>query len=666
MHFAFCLYRYFPYSGLARDFLRILLEARSRGHQVDVYVNEWQGDKPQDVSITTLAAQGLTNHGRNTKFHQSFRRAIADKQYDAVVGFNKMPNLDLYYGADYCYVARAKPAYGPIYRLTPRYISQQKFERSVFHARATTTILSLSEREKSVYQQHYGTPENRFVLMPPTLDKARRITGDPDATRTAKRAELGLTANEKLALFIGSGFKTKGLDRAIEAINKLPEALKTQTRLYVVGQDNTQPYEQQIARLGLSEKVRFLGGRSDVPELMLAGDVLVHPAYSENTGTVILEAIITGLPVIATDVCGYANHIDRANTGIVLRSPFSQTKLNADLLSILTSHRAEEWRQSGRNYGQNPDLFQMPETAVDAIEAWVKQQRATAHLPHTDLPDGEHIYLAPELADAYPTPADMETILQTNGEIVREAPNRRTLRFNHKGNNYYLKAHTGVGWHEIAKNLSYGKMPVIGAQNEWHGFHHLSRLGIDTICAAGYGMVSGNPARQHSFIISQALEDTVSLDIFCAPWAISPPSKPVEIRFKRWLIRRLAEISRDMHNSGANHRDFYLIHFLLRRGYSDGKLDPETSRLFLIDLHRMQLRKRTPVRWIIKDIAGLYFSSLDFNLSNRDYFRFMRVYHSADLAYALGKEAKFWQQVKRRGARLYQAEARRKARGKIT
>ena len=112
-----------------------------------------------------------------------------------------------------------------------------------------------------------------------------------------------------------------------------------------------------------------------------------------------------------------------------------------------------------------------------------------------------------------------------------------------------------------------------------------------------------------------------------------------------------------MHNSGANHRDYYLIHFLLRRGYDDNReLSPEKSELYLIDLHRMQLRKRTPYRWRVKDVAGLYFSSMDMSLSWRDLYRFMRIYTGKSLRETLVQDRRFWKDVQKRGLRVYRAE----------
>ena len=95
---------------------------------------------------------------------------------------------------------------------------------------------------------------------------------------------------------------------------------------------------------------------------------MVHPAHNENTGTVLLEAIAAGLPVLATDVCGYADHIKAAEAGIVLDSPFDQEALNSQLTTMLTSPHHGRWSANGQRYGKNPALYKMPARAVDAIE----------------------------------------------------------------------------------------------------------------------------------------------------------------------------------------------------------------------------------------------------------------------------------------------------------
>ena len=80
------------------------------------------------------------------------------------------------------------------------------------------------------------------------------------------------------------------------------------------------------------------------------------------------------------------------------------------------------------------------------------------------------------------------------------------------------------------------------------------------------------------------------------------------------------------HGGGVNHRDFYICHFLLHL-----PVDAGAPRLSLIDLHRAQVREKTPRRWRDKDLAALYFSALDIGLTKRDGLRFLKTYFARPL-----------------------------------
>ena len=175
-------------------------------------------------------------------------------------------------------------------------------------------------------------------------------------------------------LLIGSGFQTKGLDRAILAIAALPEEIQQKTKLFVVGQDKGEQFIRIAKRADVADRIHFLGGRTDVPALMKAGDMLLHPAYAETTGGVLLEAIVSGLPVLATPVCGYAPHIKTAEAGVVLRKRFTQDELNEKLLEMLLSEEKEQWRENGLKYGQDSSLYVMPKRAVDISNRLVRRR----------------------------------------------------------------------------------------------------------------------------------------------------------------------------------------------------------------------------------------------------------------------------------------------------
>jgi heptose I phosphotransferase len=238
---------------------------------------------------------------------------------------------------------------------------------------------------------------------------------------------------------------------------------------------------------------------------------------------------------------------------------------------------------------------------------------------------------------------------ELEGEIYRAVAARRTLRFEHQGRNYFAKIHKGVGWLEIIKNLVLFRKPVLGAGEEWRAIKKLEVLGVETMTVAAYGMKGTSPARMSSFIITEALENTVSLEDFCRNWPESPPERELKLA----LIERVAAVSRTLHENGINHRDYYICHFLLTRDSIQGESDYSDLSLHLIDLHRSQIRAHTPFRWRVKDVSGLLFSSMEIGLTSRDLVRFMRVYSGKSLRSTLQEDSRFWASVIKRANKMY-------------
>lgn len=231
------------------------------------------------------------------------------------------------------------------------------------------------------------------------------------------------------------------------------------------------------------------------------------------------------------------------------------------------------------------------------------------------------------------------------GEVFRELEARRTLRTEIGDRGYFVKIHRGVGWAEILKNLFCLRLPVLGAGNEWRAIEQLEQAGVDTMRGIAFGQRGSNPATQHSFIVTEELAPTISLEDYCRDWTANPPETPL----KRALIRRVAEMARRMHDCGVNHRDFYICHFLI---HLDPAPTPERLTLSLIDLHRAQIRSKTPRRWRDKDLAALHFSALNIGLTQRDRYRFLASYFCRPLRDILRDEAQLLAHLTREAARL--------------
>jgi UDP-glucose:(heptosyl)LPS alpha-1,3-glucosyltransferase len=370
---AFCLFNYFPHGGLQRDFLRIALECQRRGASIRVYTLSWNGPVPDGFDVRIVPVKALSNHRRTEKFFQGLEKELKNRPDMRIVGFNKMPGLDIYYAADGCYREKVWTQRPALYRLGGRYRLYERFERAVFSAGSKTEILMISAAQAPLFVKHYGTPPERMHFLPPNISRDRIAPENAEEIRAAFRSENGLDADTKLIVQIGSGFITKGVDRSIRALAALPEAIRRKTVFWVVGRDRKERFERLAQKLGVEDRVGFTGGRDDVSRILLGADLMIHPAYNENTGTTLLEAVAAGLPVICTQTCGFSGHIRKAECGYVIPEPFDQAELNRCLAGLMTGSKLPMFGKNALAYARSTDLYSMHERAADImLEAFEK------------------------------------------------------------------------------------------------------------------------------------------------------------------------------------------------------------------------------------------------------------------------------------------------------
>ncbi|MBA3313293.1 MAG: glycosyltransferase family 4 protein [Planctomycetota bacterium] len=168
-------------------------------------------------------------------------------------------------------------------------------------------LLAVSDATRAFHVAQ-GLDQNRTVVVYNGVDLDRFRPG-----RRAPhiRRELGIPEDALAALTVGQIGLRKGWDVLAEAIGLLSEAWPA-LHVLLVGERyatkaETVEYERSVrAKFDkvLPGRAHFLGSRSDMPELMSAADLLVHPARQEPFGRVLLEAAASGLPIVATNVGG--------------------------------------------------------------------------------------------------------------------------------------------------------------------------------------------------------------------------------------------------------------------------------------------------------------------------------------------------------------------------
>ena len=186
-------------------------------------------------------------------------------------------------------------------------------ERRVFAA--TPHVVAISRRGAAEIADLYGVPGERLSVVYNGVDLERFHPKNRDAERRAARAEAGVAADAWTLLFVGSGFERKGLGTVVEALALCSDRT---SRLIVVGRGATQAFREQAARVGVDGRIVWLGPRRDVERWYAAADVAVLPSRYEPFGNVHLEALASGVPVVASAVAGGAEAIVDGRGGAVV------------------------------------------------------------------------------------------------------------------------------------------------------------------------------------------------------------------------------------------------------------------------------------------------------------------------------------------------------------
>lgn len=344
---------------MQRDMLRTATRLAEAGHSVDIFTMSWDGQTPGgNIRVHVMPGKGWFNVQKYDDFiRQAQARIKREFSVDLVVGYNRMGGLDVYFAADPCFIERAHKQRNWLYRLTPRYRWFQAIEQAIFSPQASTQMLMVDMAEKAVFQRWYHTQDERFHYIPPYLSSERLQLHDRAEMQAYLRKAFNLPAQTRVALLVGSGFYMKGLDRAVHALASLPADMRQHFTLIAIGQDKPAPFIKMARKLNVSENLIISRGRPDIPQLMQGADFYLHPAYRENTGLVILEAMASGLPVLATASCGYAVHVQAAEAGRVVPVPFEQATLNkmlADMVSLTLSQdrQLQVWRDNGLQHAR--------------------------------------------------------------------------------------------------------------------------------------------------------------------------------------------------------------------------------------------------------------------------------------------------------------------------
>jgi glycosyltransferase involved in cell wall biosynthesis len=182
-----------------------------------------------------------------------------------------------------------------------------------------------------------GAPARKVRVILNGVDLERARISSPDAPRRL-RQELG--GGAQLLLVPARLHPEKGHSHLFRALPELRQRCKQPFLVLVAGDGPFRAeYEREVAALGVSDLVRFLGFRHDMPDLMAAADLVVLPSVTEAFGLVLTEALFLGTPVVATRVGGVPEIIADGVDGVLV-PPGDSAALAAAIGGLLTSDEA--------------------------------------------------------------------------------------------------------------------------------------------------------------------------------------------------------------------------------------------------------------------------------------------------------------------------------------
>ena len=316
MKIAIIRQRYNPFGGAERFVERALAGLDRSDLDVTLITRRWDG--PEGAYSRQICDPFyLGSTWRDAAFARAACNAVRDGGFDLVQAHEKVACCDIYRAGDglHCaWLARRERVLGPVGRVALRLNAFHAYtlgaEAALFRSPRLRSVICISQMVKREIQDAFGLDDARLPVIYNGIDPQIYNT-KVRAERQRIRLDLNVPEEVPLFLFVGSGYERKGLDRLLES---LPAACW----LLVVGKDkHERSYWQLAERLGIAERVRFLGAQRDVRPYYGTADLFVFPTRYEPFGNVILEAMACGLPVVTTTDCGGADLVEQGVNGYV-------------------------------------------------------------------------------------------------------------------------------------------------------------------------------------------------------------------------------------------------------------------------------------------------------------------------------------------------------------
>ena len=318
MRIALTHLRHAQAGGTERYLDQLARALAERGDEVTILCRSHEEPPHPAVRFVELRQGALGRGMRLWRFERAVAAHLDAHDYDVVYGLGRTTHQDIIRlggGTWALYLERAMPADRPRWqRLLGRDLLTDRLclglERRALGPGGTPLVVCNSHLIADEIQHRYGTDPQRIRVVHNTVDCARFT---PELRATAGRElrhEWGFADDHVVALFLGSNYRRKGLDRVLRTFAVVAGDRAT-ARLAVVGYDrDIAAWQRRATALGIGDRCVFAGGRRDTERCYAAADCYLLPTRYDPFANTTLEALASGLPVITTDGNGGSEVLD--------------------------------------------------------------------------------------------------------------------------------------------------------------------------------------------------------------------------------------------------------------------------------------------------------------------------------------------------------------------
>ncbi len=364
----------YTFHGGSEAFTTLLInKLLEKGYKIFIYAIKWdaKGASNPNLIFKKIPVLNMGSLLRDLTFViSSFFLLKKEKHLDLIQTHDKTLFQDIYRAGDGCHLTwlKIRWKYGNFLAklailFNPWHWLILWIERTIFLKKRYKKIIAISQMVKNNILENYQINPDDITVVYNGVDLERFNPENKAKYRYIIRKTYNISENDFVILFVGSGFKRKGLQYLIESLNHI----HTPMTLLVAGKGKLETKNQNTVH-----KIIFCGAQREIEKYYAAADIFVFPTLYEPFGNVHLEAIASGLPVITTKNSGAAEIIKEGINGFILSSPENISELSDFILKLTNNDLRKKMSDNARKLAEKFDLDSFTTNMINIYDEIIK------------------------------------------------------------------------------------------------------------------------------------------------------------------------------------------------------------------------------------------------------------------------------------------------------